>query len=80
MTPKIQSELPMVVSGTWKITITLLNKAKMPTYSERRGQWPRKGEILEKVVAGRLIKAEIETFQPSTLAAPSIWTIEATEI
>jgi hypothetical protein len=70
----------MVVSGTWNITITRLDKSRMASYSERRGQWPRKGEILEKVVAERLIKAEIASFQPTTPAALSIWTIEATEI
>jgi hypothetical protein len=70
----------MVVSGTWKISITRLNNSSIPKYYERRGRWPRKGEILEKVVAGRLVKAEIESFQPVTLAALCIWTVEATEI
>jgi hypothetical protein len=71
----------MTTIGTWAVTIVRLDKSKLP-YSEQYGRAPVKGEILEKAVGGKLIKAQIETFhhEKPKLAGLGIWTIEATEI
>jgi hypothetical protein len=49
----------MAVTGTWKVIITRLNKSKL-RYSEQREYGPRRGDILEKVIDGKLVKAEVE--------------------
>ena len=71
----------MAVTGTWKITITRLDKSKM-RYSEQRGHGPRRGDILETVVDGRLVKAEVEMFHHGKpkVDGLSVWTVEAIEI
>ena len=46
----------MTTIGTWAVTIVRLDKSKLP-YSEQYGRAPFKGEILEKAVGGKLIKA-----------------------
>jgi hypothetical protein len=71
----------MAVTGTWNVVITRLDKSKL-RYSEQRGDGPRSGDILETVVDGRLVKAEVEMFHHEKRKADDldVWTIEATEI
>jgi hypothetical protein len=69
----------MAVIGTWKVTITRLNKSKL-RYSEQRRHGPGRGDILETVVDGKLVKAEIERSYQEKLEVGDVWTIEATEI
>jgi hypothetical protein len=49
---------------------------------EQRGHGPRRGEILETVVDGGLVKAEVEMFHHDKLKVDGlgVWTVEATEI
>jgi hypothetical protein len=71
----------MAVTGKWKVIITRLNKSKL-RYSEQRDYGPRRGDILEKVVDGKLVKAEVEMSHHHKLMAGGldVWTVEATEI
>jgi hypothetical protein len=71
----------MAVVGTWKVTITRLDKSKM-RYSEQRGDGPRRGDILETVVDGRLVKSEVEMFHHEKRKVDDldVWMVEATEI
>ena len=46
-------------SATFKIIIFRLDKSEH-RYVERRVQRPRRGDILETVVDGKLVKAEVE--------------------
>jgi hypothetical protein len=71
----------MAVTGTWKVLITRLDKSKL-RYSEQRGHGPRRGDILETVVGGRLVKAEVEMFHHEKRKVDDldVWTIEATEV
>jgi hypothetical protein len=71
----------MTTVGTWNVTITRLDKSRLH-YPEQRGTPPAKGDILEKVFDGNLIKAQIESFrhEKPKSAGLGIWTIEATEI
>src|SRR5271155_655449 len=45
----------MPTANVWRVTIARLDKSKH-RYSERRGTQPRRGEIVEIVVGGRLVK------------------------
>ena len=49
----------MATANVWRITITRLHKSAH-RYSERRATQLRRGEIVETVVDGRLVKAEVE--------------------
>jgi len=71
----------MAVTGTCKVIITRLNKSKL-RYSEQREYGPRRGDILEKVVDGKLVKAEVEMSHHHKLMVGGldVWTVEATEI
>jgi hypothetical protein len=71
----------MTTIGTSNVTITRLDRSKL-TYSEQRGRPPTKGEILEKVVDGKLIKAHVDSFhhERPKVAGLGTWKIEATEI
>ena len=71
----------MTAVGTSNVTITRLDRSKLK-YSEQRGRAPTKGEILERVVDGMLIKAQVESVhhERPKVAGVGIWTIEATEI
>jgi hypothetical protein len=71
----------MVVTETWNVVITRLDKSKL-RYSEQRRYGPRRGDILETVVDGKLVKAEVDMFHHDMLqvAGLGVWTIEATEI
>jgi hypothetical protein len=71
----------MRTANVWRITITRLDKSEH-RYSERRATQPRRGEIVETVVDGRLVKAEVErhyldAIRPGKLAT---WHVDATEI
>ena len=70
----------MTTVETSNVTITRLDRSKF-AYSEQRAP-PTKGEILEKVVDGMLIKAHVESVRHEMpkVAGLGIWTIEATEI
>jgi len=71
----------MAVNGTWNVIITRPDRSKL-RYSEQRGQGPRRGDILETVVDGRLVKAEVEMFHHDKLKVDGlgVWTVEAREI
>jgi hypothetical protein len=70
----------MTVTGTWNVIITRLDKSKL-RYSEQPRHGPRRGDILEKVVDGKLVKAEVEMYQEkSKVGDLDVWTVEATEI
>ena len=66
---------------TWKVTITRLDKSKYQ-HSEQHEQRPRRGDIVETVVEGRLVKAEVELFHLEKLVVgPSgVRSVQATEI
>jgi hypothetical protein len=71
----------MPTTNIWHVTITRLDKSTH-RYSEPRGGQPGRGAIVETVVGGRLVKAEVDVhyldrIQPGQSAA---WKIEATEI
>jgi hypothetical protein len=71
----------MSTANIWRITIARLDKSKH-RYSQPRAGQPRKGEIIETVVDGRLVKAEVELhyldeIEPGKIAA---WRVVATEI
>jgi hypothetical protein len=71
----------MPTANIWRVTITRLDRSKH-RYSERRTSLPRRGEIIETVVDGRLVKAEVDAhyldeIEPGKFAA---WTVEAVEI
>jgi hypothetical protein len=69
----------MAVTGTCNVIITRLNKSKLP-YSEQRRHGPRRGDILETVVDGKLVKAEVEKSHHEKDRDLDVWTVEATEI
>jgi hypothetical protein len=71
----------MAVTGTCNVIVTRLNKSKL-RYSEQRRHGPRRGDILETVVDGKLVKAEVEIsrHEKSNVGDLDVWTVEATEI
>jgi hypothetical protein len=69
----------MAVTGTWKVIITRLNGSTL-RYSEQRGHGPRRGDILEKVIDGKLVKAEVVKSYHEKDRDLDVWTIEAMEI
>jgi hypothetical protein len=71
----------MPTANIWRVTITRLDKSKH-RYSEPYASQPRLGEVIETVVGGRLVKAEIKLhhldwIRPGEFAA---WKVEAEEI
>jgi hypothetical protein len=70
----------MTTVETSNVTITRLDRSKF-AYSEQRAP-PTKGEILEKVVDGMLIKAHVDAYHHERPKASGLgtWRIEATEI
>jgi hypothetical protein len=76
-----KSAIRMAVTGTWNVTITRLDLSTFG-YSEQYPREPNKGEILETVREGRLVKAEIQTIHHDKprVAGLGVWTIGAAEI
>jgi hypothetical protein len=70
----------MAVTGTWNVVITRLDKSKL-RYSEQHGHGPRAGDVLETVVDGKLVKAEVDMFHQDMLQVVGfgVWTVEATK-
>jgi hypothetical protein len=71
----------MPTVNIWRVTIARLDKSKH-LYSERHVSQPQRGEIVETVVGGKLVKAQIERhyldrIKPGERAA---WKVEAEEI
>jgi hypothetical protein len=69
----------VVTLSTFNVIITRLDKS-MYRYSARREQHPRRGDILETVVDGRLVKAEVEMILPPVVTSSGTWTVRAEEI
>jgi hypothetical protein len=71
----------MPTANIWRVTITRLDKSKQ-RYSEPRAGQPRRGEIIETVVAGWLVKAEIDAHYLDKIRAgdAAAWAVDATEI
>jgi hypothetical protein len=71
----------VVTKLTLNITINWLDKSKH-RYFEMRAHAPRRGDILETVVAGRLVKAEVEVVFPERIVVgpAHIWIVHADEI
>ena len=65
-------------STTFKIIIFRLDKSEH-RYADRRVQRPRRGDILETVVDGKLVKAEVERVRLN-VGSSEIWTVQAIEI
>jgi hypothetical protein len=70
-----------VTKLTLNVTIKRLDKSKH-RYFEAREQLPRRGDILETVIAGMLVKAEVDAVFPEKIivGAPRIWIVHAEEI
>ena len=70
-----------IVKATWEITITCRDASRL-RFSELRGDPPCKGEIVQTVGGGPIIKAKIESFheQPKAGAGPALFQVKATEI
>lgn len=71
----------MPTANVCRIAITRLDRSEHQ-YSERRATQPRRGEIVEIVVDGLLVNAEVErhyldAIRPGKLAT---WQVKATEI
>ncbi len=73
--------ISIVTKLTLNIIIKRLDKSKHRHF-EVRDQPPRRGDILETVVAGRLIKAEVDVIFPERIVVgPSrTWIVHAEEI
>jgi hypothetical protein len=71
----------MPTANIWRVTITRLDKSKH-RYSEPHASQPRRGEIIETVVSGRLVKAEIDVNYLDRIRAGEFaaWKVDATEI
>ena len=69
------------VKATWEITITCRDASRL-RFSELRNHAPQKGEIVQTVGGGPIIKAKIESFheQPKAGAGPALFQVIATEI
>ena len=70
-----------MVKAMWEITITCRNGSRL-RFSERRSRGPRKGEIVQTVDGGTIVKAMIEAFheQPKGGGGPALFQVTATEI
>jgi hypothetical protein len=68
--------------ATWEITIACRDGSRL-RFSELRGHVPKKGEIVEIVDAGKILKAKIDTYreekQPGG-SRPPFFQVMATEI
>jgi hypothetical protein len=70
-----------VTKLTLHVIIKRLDKSKH-RYSEVRDRAPRRGDILETVVAGRFVKAQVDALFPESVAIDTCrtWIVYAEEI
>ena len=66
------------MTAVFKIIIFRLDKSEH-RYAERRVQRLHRGDILETVVDGRLVKAEVEKVRLN-VGSSETWTVQAIEI
>jgi hypothetical protein len=70
-----------MTKSTWHVIIKRLDKSTH-RYSEVRAHAPRRGDVLETVVAGMLVKAEVEVVYPKKISVgpERAWVVHAEEI
>ena len=67
---------------TWQITITCREGSRL-RFSDLRGYAPKKGEIIETVDAGKIIKARIDAYYknpPTGGTSPVFFKVLASEV
>jgi hypothetical protein len=70
----------MPTANLWRVTIKRLD-GSTDRYSEPHAGQPRRGEIVERVIDGRLVKAEINSHHLAEIRVGKLatWTVEAEE-
>ena len=72
----------MALMATWQIMVACRNGSRL-RFSERRDRAPQKGEIVQTVDSGSIIKARIDTCHeqpPKGGTGPVFFQVMATEV